>query len=152
MFAQKCNTKTGLIDVSRAKFLDNTTLKKYLPEDFLRYNDIIINSTGTGTLGRIGIFRKDDNTRNIKIVPDSHITTVRVSSSNLNSLYVYYFLKYNQSHFEDSGVGSTNQKELKPETVSEFLIAIPPIDEQTAIITKIDELFSSFDCIETSLK
>ena len=152
VFAQKCNTKTGLIDVSRAKFLDNTTLKKYLPEDFLRYNDIIINSTGTGTLGRIGIFRKDDNTRNIKIVPDSHITTVRVSSSNLNSLYVYYFLKYNQSHFEDSGVGSTNQKELKPETVSEFLIAIPPIDEQTAIITKIDELFSSFDCIETSLK
>ena len=34
----------------------------------------------------------------IKIVPDSHITIVRTMSSEMNSRYVYYFLKYNHSN------------------------------------------------------
>lgn len=61
VFAQKCNTKAGYIDISKAKFLDQSTLKKYTDEDYLSYNDIIINSTGTGTLGRIGIYMESDD-------------------------------------------------------------------------------------------
>lgn len=71
VFAQKCNTKAGYIDISKAKFLDQSTLKKYTDEDYLSYNDIIINSTGTGTLGRIGIYMESDDAYGIKIVPDS---------------------------------------------------------------------------------
>ena len=138
VFAQKCNTKAGYIDISKAKFLDQSTLKKYTDEDYLSYNDIIINSTGTGTLGRIGIFMESDDAYGIKIVPDSHITIVRTMSSEMNSRYVYYFLKYHQSYFENSGVGSTNQKELKPEVISTFLVAVPPIEEQNNIVSKID--------------
>ena len=138
VFAQKCNTKAGYIDISKAKFLDQSTLKKYTDEDYLSYNDIIINSTGTGTLGRIGIYMESDDAYGIKIVPDSHITIVRTMSSEMNSRYVYYFLKYHQSYFENSGVGSTNQKELKPEVISTFLVAVPPIEEQNNIVSKID--------------
>jgi type I restriction enzyme S subunit len=138
VFAQKCNTKAGYIDISKAKFLDQSTLKKYTDEDYLSYNDIIINSTGTGTLGRIGIYMESDDAYGIKIVPDSHITIVRAMSSEMNSRYVYYFLKYHQSYFENSGVGSTNQKELKPEVISTFLVAVPPIEEQNNIVSKID--------------
>ena len=138
VFAQKCNTKAGNIDISKAKFLDQSTLKKYTDEDYLSYNDIIINSTGTGTLGRIGIYMESDDAYGIKIVPDSHITIVRTMSSEMNSRYVYYFLKYHQSYFENSGVGSTNQKELKPEVISTFLVAVPPIEEQNNIVSKID--------------
>ena len=138
VFAQKCNTKSGFIDISKAKFLAQNTLKKYADEDFLYYNDIIINSTGTGTLGRVGIYKKEDDIYNIKIVPDSHITTVRTIPSEINAQYIYYFLKFNQLYFENSGVGSTNQKELKPEVISTFLIAIPPLNEQNAIIDKVN--------------
>lgn len=138
VFAQKCNTKAGYIDISKAKFLDQSTLKKYTDEDYLSYNDIIINSTGTGTLGRIGIYMESDDAYGIKIVPDSHITIVRAMPSEMNSRYVYYFLKYHQSYFENSGVGSTNQKELKPEVISTFLVAVPPIEEQNNIVSKID--------------
>lgn len=138
VFAQKCNTKAGYIDISKAKFLDQSTLKKYTDEDYLSYNDIIINSTGTGTLGRIGIYMESDDAYGIKIVPDSHITIVRTMSSEMNSRYMYYFLKYHQSYFENSGVGSTNQKELKPEVISTFLVAVPPIEEQNNIVSKID--------------
>ena len=138
VFAQKCNTKSGSIDISKAKFLAQKTLKKYADEDFLYYNDIIINSTGTGTLGRVGIYKKEDDIYSIKIVPDSHITTVRTIPSEVNAQYIYYFLKSNQSYFENSGVGSTNQKELKPEVISTFLIAIPSLNEQNTIIDKVN--------------
>ena len=138
VFAQKCNTKSGFIDISKAKFLAQNTLKKYADEDFLYYNDIIINSTGTGTLGRVGIYKKEDDIYSIKIVPDSHITTIRTIPSEINAQYIYYFLKFNQLYFENSGVGSTNQKELKPEVISTFLIAIPPLNEQNAIIDKVN--------------
>ena len=138
VFAQKCNTKSGFIDISKAKFSAQNTLKKYADEDFLYYNDIIINSTGTGTLGRVGIYKKEDDIYSIKIVPDSHITTVRTIPSEINAQYIYYFLKFNQLYFENSGVGSTNQKELKPEVISTFLIAIPPLNEQNAIIDKVN--------------
>ena len=81
---------------------------------------------------------ESDDAYGIKIVPDSHITIVRAMSSEMNSRYVYYFLKYHQSYFENSGVGSTNQKELKPEVISTFLVAVPPIEEQNNIVSKID--------------
>ena len=138
VFAQKCNTKAGFVDISKAKFLNQSLLKKYTYEDYLFYDDIIINSTGTGTLGRIGIFTESDDIFKNKIVPDSHITLVRVISSGINAKYMYYFLKYHQCYFENSGIGSTNQKELKPDVISKFLVAIPPIREQKDIATKID--------------
>lgn len=40
--------------------------------------DIIVNSTGTGTLGRIGLYSDRDNPNNLPLVPDSHVTIVRV--------------------------------------------------------------------------
>ena len=131
------------------------TLKKYADEDFLYYNDIIINSTGTGTLGRVGIYKKEDDIYSIKIVPDSHITTVRTIPSEINAQYIYYFLKFNQLYFENSGVGSTNQKELKPEVISTFLIAIPPLNEQNAIIGKVNMVnkhLSNLDSEKEQLK
>ncbi len=55
VFAQKCNQPAGLA-LDRALFLDETTLNKW-PDYFqLVDGDVLINSTGTGTMGRIGCF------------------------------------------------------------------------------------------------
>ena len=136
VFAQKCNTKAGSINISIAKFLDETILKKYDSEDFMQYNDIIINSTGTGTLGRVGIFKETDDINNLPVVPDTHITTIR-ASSNICAEYLYAYLKFHQNYFENAGEGSTNQKELRPETIKNFVIAIPPLLEQQKITKRI---------------
>ena len=61
VFAQKCNTKAGNIDLSLALCLDETKLPKYPAEEFMLDNDIVINSTGNGTLGRVGVYRNSDN-------------------------------------------------------------------------------------------
>ena len=57
VFAQKCNTKYNGIDVGLALYLDDTTLGKYSADEYLQDSDIVVNSTGNGTLGRIGFYR-----------------------------------------------------------------------------------------------
>lgn len=78
VFAQKCNVKTGGIDMSLAKFLDEKTLEKYPDDEFMQDFDIVVKSTGTGTMGRIGLFRMTDNPTGFPIVPDSHVTVIRL--------------------------------------------------------------------------
>ena len=150
VFAQKCNTKYHGIDIGLALYLDESTLNKYTDDEYMRDGDIVINSTGTGTLGRVGFFRDCDNTLNLPIVPDSHVTVVR-AYSNIQAFYLYVFLKSNQCVLEKKGEGSTNQKELKPLTLKEMLVPIPPVAEQERIATAITTALSIIMAIEKSL-
>ena len=136
VFAQKCNVKSGGIDMSLAKYLDKNIFTKYPEEEYIQNCDIVINSTGNGTLGRIGIFHDYDRIDKKIIVPDSHVTVIRTSEYLLAD-YLFHVLNYYQPYLEKSGSGSTNQTELKPAVISELFIPVPPINEQARIITKL---------------
>ena len=138
VFAQKCNVKAGSIDMTLAKYLDDTVFPKYPEEECMRDSDIVINSTGNGTLGRIGMFHDSDRINENPIVPDSHVTVIRASEF-LSADYIFYVLNYYQPYLEKSCSGSTNQTELKPAVISELFIPVPPANEQTRIITKLIE-------------
>ena len=150
VFAQKCNTKYSGIDVGLALFLDESILGRYPNDEYLQDGDVVINSTGTGTLGRVGIYHTTDNHRGLPIVPDSHVTVIR-AAHGIQSIYVYAFMKANQSKLEKEGEGSTNQKELKPLTLKEMLIPIPPYSEQERIVATITTAFSIISAVEKSL-
>ena len=150
VFAQKCNTKYSGIDVGLALFLDESILGRYPDDEYMQDGDVVINSTGTGTLGRVGIYHTADNHRGLPIVPDSHVTVVR-AAHGIQSIYVYAFMKANQSELEKEGEGSTNQKELKPLTLKEMLIPIPPYSEQERIVATITTAFSIISAVEKSL-
>ena len=150
VFAQKCNTKYNGIDIGLAQYLDESTLGKYSTDEYMQDDDIVINSTGTGTLGRVGLYQSSDNIKSIDIVPDSHVTVVR-SYNEVDSFYLYAFMKSNQSKLEKKGEGSTNQKELKPITLKEMLVPIPSIREQERISLAIQKAFSMINTIEKSL-
>ena len=150
VFAQKCNTKYSGIDIELALFLDESTLRRYPDDEYMQDGDVVINSTGTGTLGRVGIYHSTDNHLGLPIVPDSHVTVIRAAHS-IQSFYVYGFMKANQSELEKKGEGSTNQKELKPITLKELLIPIPPYSEQERITAAITAAFSTISAIEKSL-
>ena len=150
VFAQKCNTKYRGIDVGLALFLDESILGRYPDDEYMQDGDVVINSTGTGTLGRVGIYHTTDNHRGLPIVPDSHVTVVR-AAHGIQSIYVYAFMKANQSELEKEGEGSTNQKELKPLTLKEMLIPMPPYSEQERIAATITAAFSTITAMEKSL-
>ena len=146
VFAQKCNLKSGKLSLDAAKFLDERTLSKWRDEYKLRNNDILINSTGTGTVGRVGIFSEQILRNYPFIVPDSHISVVR-TFSNIDSYYIYYLMCSSiiQQYIEDNLAGSTNQKELYIGVLEKLLLPLPPLSEQQRIVNAIQNIFR---CIE----
>ena len=149
-FAQKCNRKTGEIDISTALWLDRESTNRYSSDEYMLDGDIVINSTGTGTLGRIGIYRDNDNPHHIPIVPDSHVTVVR-AAKNIEPSYLFFYLKFMQRKIEEMGEGSTNQKELKPLTIQKIRLPIPPYEEQQRIVKLVHSLTRKLSSIEESL-
>jgi len=146
VFAQKCNLKSGKLSLDAAKFLDERTLSKWRDEYKLRNNDILVNSTGTGTVGRVGIFSEQILGNYPFIVPDSHISVVR-TFSNIDSYYIYYLICSSiiQQYIEDNLAGSTNQKELYIGVLEKLLLPLPPLSEQQRIVNTIQNIFC---CIE----
>ena len=149
VFAQKCNNKHNGIDIDLALYLDESILGRYPADEYMQDGDIVVNSTGTGTLGRVGFYRTSDNNIGLPIVPDSHVTVIRGVSS-IHAFYLYAFMKANQRELEKKGEGSTNQKELKPLTLKEMLVPIPPFSEQKQIEIAVSEALSLIGTIEKS--
>lgn len=58
--AQKCNQWTGF-SLEKALFLDPATIGSYGEERFLQDGDLLWNSTGLGTLGRMAIYDSSKN-------------------------------------------------------------------------------------------
>ena len=150
-FAQKCNQKDGGINIGLALWIDDATIGRYSEDEYMRDGDIIINSTGTGTLGRVGVYHSSDNPSAIPIVPDSHVTVVR-ASGYVHPAYLYFCLKAMQSSIENMGEGSTNQKELKPLTVQQLRIPLPPYAEQIMICKRVHTMLTTVSMIEAELR
>ena len=148
VLAQKCNQWDG-IALEKVLFLDPTTITKYTEDRFLKNGDIVINSTGTGTLGRIGIFFDTILQGYSCLVADSHITVLR-SNSLIDPKYIFYFLRsaYQQEIIVDKSAGCTNQQELYIDTIRTFLIPLPPRQEQKNIINAIESAFAIVIYIE----
>ena len=139
--AQKCNQWTGFT-IEKAQFIDPATIGAYTQERFLEDGDLMWNSTGLGTLGRMAIYREELNQYKVAVA-DSHVTVIRPLKSFVMPQYLYsYFSSYTvQSVIEDKADGSTKQKELATTTVKKYLVPLPPLREQERIAQRIDVLF-----------
>ena len=140
VIAQKCN-QWNCLSLEKALFIEPESIPKYAPERFLTNEDILVNSTGTGTIGRIGFYTDKIKGNYECVVADSHITVIR-SLNAVSRKYLYYYLcsPLIQDTIESNADGSTNQIELNTNTVKSYLVPIPPIDEQSKIIQQIESL------------
>lgn len=95
--------------------------KEYKEEKAVRLGDILINSTGTGTLGRVAQVWEEP----VKTCVDTHVTIVR-PTKDTPYLWLGYCLLGMEKILEDMGEGATNQKELKRQYVADISILRPP--------------------------
>ena len=140
--AQKCNQWTGF-SIEKAKFIDPKSITSYNDENFLQDRDLMWNSTGLGTLGRMAIYYTILNPYELAVA-DSHVTVIRPYKTHIVSEYLYYYFASNtvQSVIEDKSDGSTKQKELATKTVKSYLVPLPPFAEQLRIVQKIKSVTS----------
>ena len=138
--AQKCNQWSGF-SIEKAKFIEPQSISSYKEEYILQDEDLMWNSTGLGTLGRMAIYYKKLNPYELAVA-DSHVTVIRPYKQYVVSEYLYYYFASNtvQSVIEDKSDGSTKQKELSTKTVKSYLVPLPPLQEQKRIVEKIDQL------------
>ncbi|MEX2014826.1 MAG: restriction endonuclease subunit S [Candidatus Saccharimonadales bacterium] len=112
----------------------------------IKQGDILINSTGTGTLGRASLFDLGEK----EYVADSHVTIVRPDQQKVLSAYLYYLIRSScfQDHLFTTCVsGSTNQIELSRERLGESIINIPDIVTQESIIKYLNRKIKKIDGI-----
>ena len=140
--AQKCNQWAGF-SIEKAKFIDPKSITSYNDENFLQDRDLMWNSTGLGTLGRMAIYYTILNPYELAVA-DSHVTVIRPYKTHIVSEYLYYYFASNtvQSVIEDKSDGSTKQKELATKTVKSYLVPLPPFAEQLRIVQKIKSVTS----------
>ena len=138
--AQKCNQWAGF-SIDKAQFIEPGTLSKYAAERILQDEDLMWNSTGLGTLGRMAVYYARLNPYELAVA-DSHVTVIRLFKPFMSPLFFYFYFASPtvQSVIEDKSDGSTKQKELSTTTVCNYLVPIPPRNEQTRIISKVTSL------------
>jgi len=133
---QKCN-KNFTISYSEIRFHDNRIKK--VPEDkMLRDYDVLINSTGTGTAGRIAQLWYVPKPTTI----DGHMILLR-PTSEIDPLYYGYAIKACQPQIESFAEGSTGQTEINRRRLQdEVIIRFPTsLDSQK----KIGQVLRSMD-------
>ena len=115
---QKC-IRDHYIDISLARRHN----PKVINEKWLQYGDLLINSTGEGTLGRAAqVWFVPDN-----MTVDSHVTIVRPKGPHL----LFYIGLWGISHereIEALHTGSTGQTELPRERVKAMELRLPDND------------------------
>ena len=99
------------------------------------------NSTGLGTLGRMAVYYAKLNPYELAVA-DSHVTVIRLFKPFMSPLFFYFYFANPtvQSVIEDKSDGSTKQKELSTTTICNYLVPIPPRNEQKRIISKVTSL------------
>ena len=125
---QKCIRQT-IMDIKESRQQE----KEYPADMNLKDSDIVICSTGSGTLGRVGqVFGDYPDT-----TFDSHVTLVRAKKPD-HSQFLFLTLKYLQPLLMTLGQGSTNQLELPKRVIESYEIICPTekliIDFESAIL------------------
>ena len=93
-------------------------------EKWLKKYDLLINSTGVGSLGRTAQVWFEPK----KLVADSHITIVRTADPRY-ALYLGFWAFKHEKHIESLHTGSTGQTELPRDYVKTMRLVLP--DDKT---------------------
>lgn len=125
---QKC-IRNHTIDLTLAR----THTPKIINEKWLRFGDLLINSTGDGTLGRAAqVWFQPKN-----LTVDSHVTIARPAKENL-IFYIGLWGILHEKEIESLHTGSTGQTELPRDRVKAMELLLPDnetLDRFNGLIT-----------------
>ena len=144
---QKC-VRWNYIDLSHCKNVKDDWYKSLDLFNLTKENDILINSTGDGTIGRSALVNKESE----NYIYDSHVLMFR--SIFCKSIYIMNFINSNVGQYQIDnikGAKSTKQTELGVEKLRGLSIPLPPLQEQKQIVKKIESLFKICDELEEKI-
>jgi type I restriction enzyme S subunit len=115
--------------------------KRIGQDQFLRPGDVLVNSTGMGTLGRVGQLMRVDRPMTV----DSHVTIVRANADIIDPVLLSQDLLSRQDEIEALGEGSTGQTELSRDSLGRILVVVSPKEMQRVATSRILPLVQAQD-------
>ncbi len=133
---QKCNRDFSIsLEQSR---LNDCNKKAVSPERMLHKYDVLINSTGTGTAGRVAqLFNVPE-----PMTIDGHMILIR-PTDEIDPIYYGYAVKAHQAEIEMLAEGSTGQTEINRKRLSSEIMISFPVDIESQ--KQIGELLYQID-------
>ena len=126
-------------------------VKKVGSERLIQAGDVLVNSTGTGTLGRVAQLREAPPEPTIV---DSHVTIVRPTPGKFYPDFFGYMLVVIEDAIKEAGEGCGGQTELARSALAEkFLVHYPEsLPEQQRIVGILDEAFDGIATAKANAK
>lgn len=122
---QKC-IRDGWVSLAPSRRMHDRTVK---PEKRASAGDILVNSTGTGTLGRIARWHAGE------IFVDGHVSVVKADRSVISPTVLAYSLLGREADIEGLETGSTGQTELSAARLGELNVILPPTEQGSRLET-----------------
>lgn len=140
------NIQNGYIDLTDvAHFCKEDYPKVYFEKYAVLPNDIVVALSGA-TTGKFGI----NNTGKILYL-NQRVAICRENTKCLNHLFLLYYLNVQSKSFLESAAGVA-QPNLSTEQMKQFDIPIPPLSEQSKIVSELDCLSSIIEKKKQQLK
>lgn len=110
----------------------------------LQRGDLLMNSTGTGTLGRVAVFDRSGD-----YLADTHVTIIRATKDALPSFlrYVLQTGVYQGYVYSVLAPGATNQIELSREGLRRTPFPMPSVSEQRIVADFLDLKTAAIDAL-----
>lgn len=140
---QKCN-RWNFIELKFARTVSDLWLKGIGREFFTRENDIIINSTGEGTIGRSSLVTKLHE----GLLYDSHLLLLRLDPEKINPAFLVLLINHQYGQLQiDSlkSAKSTKQTELGIQNLLKINFPLPPKRQQDSIVKFISAKSAEID-------
>ena len=128
---QSC-IRNGLIELQKVLYAEDITKSK--ANCYLRKNDVLINSMGDGTLGRVS---KNVQYESGEFIIHNCITYLR-ASHQYSQFALYYLIKQYKPYYISIAQGSTGQSTLKKELVARIKTLKPDLN----VLKEFDGVFS----------
>lgn len=126
---QKC-IRDGWVTPELARLMTPRAREK--SQAIARLDDLLVNSTGQGTLGRVARWDSDD-----PIYVDSHVTVVKADPRRIYPLLMPYLVFPLQDEIEHMATGSTGQTELSPSRLAQLNVPLLSLEEQRPLSTRL---------------
>ena len=141
---QKC-IKWGSIEHQFCKTVAKESFERFNNDKLIKIYDLLINSTGEGTIGRCSIASQSI----VGLGYDSHVLLIRpiICMNSYYQILLNSSIGQNQIN-EVKGAKTTKQTELGVEKTRTILIPLPPLAEQERIVAKVDELMKICEELE----
>ena len=135
--------QNGLVDDTNVVYFDINSYSENLSKYKVYPNDILIAMSG-GTTGKIGI-----NYTNKEFYLNQRVGVFRENTSVLNHMFLFYFLKTKGTESLVIAAGAA-QPNLSTAQIKNFVIPLPPLSEQKAIVEYLDSSFAKIDQLKTN--